>query len=251
MKKQSKLILTLTILIFLSAILIFLYPKIDRKIQIAIDEERNGKAILEAKKNSSSIDQYNSKSQKSLPESFYLNVPFVCQAPLETETNWKLHEESCEEAAVLQAYQYETGKIMDKKTANEEILAMIAWQMKNFGAHKDLQDNDLKEFITGYYKIKDSEIKMIPNSTIEDIKREVNNGHPVIVPITGDLLDNPFYPYPGYHMLVVIGYTKDSMITNDNGTKRGSNYSYDVDVFEKAFQDAGASIFIFELEPKD
>jgi hypothetical protein len=61
-------------------------------------------------------------------ENAYLEVPFVCQAPLETEANWVFHEESCEEAALLQVKYYLDGiKEVDKQKANDTILDMIKW----------------------------------------------------------------------------------------------------------------------------
>lgn len=186
---------------------------------------------------------------KELPNQAYLKVPFITQAPLETEVNWTLHEESCEEAATLQAYLYEIGETMTREEANTEILDMIEWQKKekNFGKHKDLYADDMQKFITGYYGLTELEIEIIYDAEIEDIKKIIASGHPVIVPITGDILNNPYYPYPGYHMLTVIGYTEDRIITNDNGTRRGADFSYDTEIFEAAMKDAGGDILWFKL----
>lgn len=179
-------------------------------------------------------------------ERAYLEVEFICQAPLQTEANWVYHEESCEEAALLQAILYERNKTVTPEEAHEIILDMIKWQEENLGGHKDLYAEGMKTFITGYYKLDDEEIKITNNATINDIKKNILAGHPVIVPITGEILKNPYYPYPGYHMLTVIGFTEDKIITNDNGTRKGKDFSYDVAVFEKAFQDAGGDIIILE-----
>lgn len=189
------------------------------------------------------------EAPKELQNQAYLKVPFITQAPLQTEVNWTLHEESCEEAATLQAYLYEVGQTMTKDEANTEILNMIEWQKEdeNFGTHRDLYADDMQEFITGYYGLTKSEIKIIYDAEIEDIKKIIAGGHPVIVPITGDILNNPYYPYPGYHMLTVIGYTEDRIITNDNGTRRGADFSYDTKIFESAMKDAGGDILWFKL----
>lgn len=180
--------------------------------------------------------------------STYLKVQFICQAPLETIDNWKFHEESCEEAALLQAYLYETGRTMSKQEANELILNMIEWQKANLGGHHDLYAPEMKKFITGYYKLENSEVEIILDAGIEDIRKNVSAGHPVIAPVTGDILKNPYYPYPGYHMLTVIGYTEDRIITNDNGTRRGADFSYDLETFKKALKDAGGDILILNLK---
>ena len=65
--------------------------------------------------------------------------------------------------------------------------------------------------------------------TIEDIKREVAAGHPVILPAAGRLLPNPNFRQPGpiYHALIVKGYMRDGrIITNDPGTRNGKDFLY-------------------------
>lgn len=225
--RKSKILLLILLIIITG--LFFAKEKIIGHYRIHELEKVNEATIESAKKESAS--------------SKYLEVQFICQAPLQTEANWTLHEESCEEAALLQAYNYEMGLNISKEEANEIILDMIEWQ----GDHRDLYNEEMKEFIMGYYKLSSEEVILIKNAEIKDIKEIINDGHPVIVPITGEILKNPFYPYPGYHMLTVIGYTEDRIITNDNGTRRGADYSYDQEIFEQAFKDAGGSILYLKL----
>lgn len=178
-------------------------------------------------------------------ENAYLNVPFVCQAPFQTEANWVNHEESCEEAALLQVKYYLDGVTeVNPQDANDTILNMIQWQKDNFGEHKDLYANDMATFIRDYYAFTDDQVEIIYNADIIDIKKAISGGFPVIVPIMGDILKNPYYPYPGYHMLTIIGYTPEKIITNDVGTKRGKDFTYDYDVFMKALDAAGGDIII-------
>ena len=126
---------------------------------------------------------------------------------------------------------------------------MIDWEKEYFGKHKDLYAKDMQKFIIGYFnKINSSQITVKQNASIDDIKKYLNEGHPVIVPITGDILNNPYYPYPGYHMLIAIGYTEDKIITNDNGTRRGASFSYDTEIFKKAMDDAGGDIIVLTLK---
>lgn len=235
--KKITLLLFFPVLILIGYASIILYSKIQNKTQILNIEKENAKTLKEINKATSA----------------YLKVPFITQAPLETEENWKLHEESCEEAALLQAYLYETATTMTKEEANKEILKMIAWEKEYFGKHKDLYATDMMEFIEKYYadKINSSQIKVKRDATIDDIKQNIDIGHPVIVPITGDILNNPYYPYPGYHMLVVIGYTEEKIITNDNGTRRGASFSYDTEIFEKAMNDAGGDIIVLTLRTEE
>lgn len=231
---------TSALLIFVLGILILgpsLYPKIETH-YLALKSKQTKEQALE---------QLSKEPEKSA----YLEVPFICQAPLETEANWTLHEESCEEAAFLQAYLYETGQTVSKEEANEIILDMINWQKQNMGGHHDLYAEDMIKFISGYQNIPAEQIILIKNAGIKEIKAAISEGHPVIVPITGEILKNPYYPYPGYHMLTVIGYTEDSIITNDNGTRRGKDFSYKVDIFESAMKDAGGNIIILDLNKNE
>jgi hypothetical protein len=53
-------------------------------------------------------------------------------------------------------------------------------------------------------------------------------------------LGNPNFTPPGpfYHNLVLTGFTKDNLIiTNDPGTRKGEDYSYEVDVLYEAIHD--------------
>lgn len=259
MRKSSKVTILIILLILIGILLILLSvsPKIKSYIERQKIEKENQKVMEEiAEIKPTTITEtpqtLNEKVTRDIkikrtPGKAYLKVPFICQAPLETGANWKFHEESCEEAALLQAYLYETGKTMTKEEANAEILKMIDWQEQNFGGHKDIYAEKLKEFAIKFYGIEESKIEIIFDATIEDIKYEIALGHPVIVPITGDILNNPYYPYPGYHMLVVIGYTEDKIITNDNGTRRGKDFSYETSIFESAMKDTGGDIVVVKL----
>ncbi|MBT3865136.1 hypothetical protein HOF67_03855 [Candidatus Peregrinibacteria bacterium] len=180
------------------------------------------------------------------PNNTFLEVPFICQAPLQTEANWEYHEESCEEAAVLMAYLYDNNRSVSKQEAHEEILKMIDWQIENFGEHRDIYAEEVKEFIHGYYGLPLSKIVIVNNATIEDIERILAKGAPIIAPITGEILQNPNYPYPGYHMLLIKGITETTVITNDNGTRKGENFEYDHQVFMEAMNDAGGNIIYLQ-----
>jgi len=250
MKKLNKIFIAVLAVILLSGSL-YAYKRVQAKIHRESIERENQKTLEQikliqeqsAKENKETLEQV---EKQVVTKEAYLEVPFICQAPLETEANWTLHEESCEEAALLQAYLFLKGKTMTKAEANTEILRMIDWQKDNFGGHHDIYADKVKEMAVKFYDIDPAKIRVIKNATIDDIKREISSGHPVIVPITGEILKNPYYPYPGYHMLLVTGYTEDKIITNDNGTRRGKDFSYNIDVFEKAMLDAGAEIVILD-----
>ncbi len=186
-------------------------------------------------------------SQASLPSASYLEVDFICQAPLQTPENWVFHEESCEEAAFLQAYNYQKGIKMTAEEADKLILEMIAWQENYFGSHKDLYGEEMKEFIVEFSDLEENQVRVISDVTIKDIERELAADRPVIAGAMGETLENPFYPYPGYHMLTIIGYTEDRFITNDNGTRRGADYSYEKELFMKSVKEAGNQVLVLDI----
>lgn len=64
--------------------------------------------------------------------------------------------------------------------------------------------------------------------TVDNIKHLLAAGHPVIIPVAGQLLQNPYFSGDGppYHMLVIIGYRGSEFITNEPGTRRGKQYAY-------------------------
>lgn len=263
MKKNSKIIFVSVIIIIILTISLKSYAL--EKYTIYKTEKRNITSLTEAKNSNNNpiileekdnkIEEINSDikipdkeiPEKIIPETAYLESQFICQAPLETEANWIFHEESCEEAALLQAYLYEGNQIMTKDQANEEILDMIKWQKENFGGHNDIYADELKILANKYYGIPLDNIVITYDATLEDIKKEISNGHVVIAPVTSKFLKNPYYVYPGYHMLEVIGYTQNTIITNDNGTRRGADFSYPTEDFMKALNDSGADIITLHL----
>ena len=235
------------------------YPKIAayiERVQIEYENETTMNEILEQQVIDMTIQNIQNLAEEAhatvILENAYLDVPFICQAPFQTEASWVHHEESCEEAALLQVKYYLDGVTeVDPQKANDTILDMIKWQEKNFGEHKDLYANDMATFIKDYYELEDDQIEIIYDVEITDIKKMISAGDPIIAPITGDILNNPYYPYPGYHMLTIIGYTPEKIITNDVGTKRGEDYSYDYDVFMKALKDAGGDIILLKKGKND
>jgi len=243
-KNYKKIILDILVIATAFAVLVGGEMKLRSYLKFRAIEEEN-QEVLDKFKDVKTVPTLSTNTGYS--ENGLLMVPFICQAPLETVQNWKLHETSCEEAALLQAYLYETNSDMTKEKANQEILKMKDWENLNMNGEHDLYGDDMKKFMMGYYGLKDNQVKIIYKASIEDIKTEINAGHPVIAPVTAKLIGNPYYPYPGYHMLTVIGYTSDKIITNDNGTRHGKSFSYDTAIFKKAMDDAGGDVIILSI----
>lgn len=175
------------------------------------------------------------KTKDRIPTSFNLNVPFTSQAPF---ADWnETFKEACEEASALSVHYFYQNKKFSPQIATEEILKMVDWQVNNWGGHFDLTASQTAELIEKYLGYQ--HVEVIDNPTIEEIKSQIYQKHPVIVSAAGRELDNPYFRTPGpiYHMLVIKGYTEIQFITNDPGTKRGEDFLYDYDIIMNAMHD--------------
>lgn len=172
----------------------------------------------------------------TIPSSFNLDVPFTSQAP---HSNWDLpYQETCEEASSLMAKWFIDGvKSKTKDESDKEILELVDWENKTFGDYKDMTATQVLTILHDYFNVLDA--YAIENPTIDEIKRAVSSGYPVIVPASGKLLGNPNFRNGGplYHMLVVRGYTDTQFITNDPGTRNGKNYAYEFATVMNALHD--------------
>ena len=177
-----------------------------------------------------------------LPAEINLDIPFASQAPF---GNWEMpYQEACEEAAVIMAHYYLTGATLSAEKMNEEILKLVEWEKKTFGFYEDTNGAETARMLTEYFGDADVEVRYGADVTIENIKREVAAGHPVILLAAGRLLPNPNFKPPGplYHALIIRGYTKNGLIiTNDPGTYKGKNFLYAPDVLYNAIHEWDAN----------
>jgi hypothetical protein len=172
-----------------------------------------------------------------LPESFLLSVPFVCQAPF---ANWNIHEESCEEIAILMNHCFIEGKSLTPDYADKELLVMRQWQKDHYGQEKDMTCQEAVQFIKDYYNYTGS--RVFTDIKALDIKKQIAQGNLVIVPVMTHSLLNPHYgPKSVYHFVLIKGYNPQGVITNDAGVKEGENYFYPWDVLFSAI-DAQAEL---------
>ncbi|MEK9208861.1 MAG: C39 family peptidase [Patescibacteria group bacterium] len=165
-----------------------------------------------------------------------LGVQFFSQAP---RGDWSLPwQEACEEASAILVGAYLTGEQLTTDTMEQRIVAAVQWQKDRYGYYEHTTARQTADMIKALYGFKDVRVEY--NIGIERIAEHVRAGRPVIVPLAGRLLGNPYYTQPGpaYHMLVVKGVTADgSIITNDVGTRHGRNLIYAPDVFLNAMHD--------------
>lgn len=171
-----------------------------------------------------------------LPESFILDIPFVTQAPFRRWEEYPFNH-TCEEASVLQIYYYFERKQVKEDEVYEKLLDLVDFEIKNYGFHEDTSAAQTAKLIGDYYGYK---TKVVYDISLEDIKKEIAQGNPIIIPTAGRLLGNPHFTPPGplYHMLVIKGYNQKEFITNDVGTyETGENWPYSYDTIKKAIHD--------------
>lgn len=175
-------------------------------------------------------------SNLNLPAKYILNMPFYSQTPL---GNWDaVHENTCEEASVLNGGLYLLGKKLSPTEFDQEMINMIDIEKKLSINFTDSTVTETKQYSDAYFAGK-LQIKIIDNPTTSDIETEVAAGNPVVVPLAGREIGNPNFTPPGplYHMLVVKGYDAQNFITNDVGTRKGDSYTYKKELIMQKMHD--------------
>lgn len=173
-------------------------------------------------------------SESVMSNSLNLRMPFYSQAPF---GNWSLPwQEACEEASSLLVANVYQHKNWSREEFNQEILKIVDWEKQNFGAYEHTDVNQTVSMLDEYLDLKSI---VHTNPTFEEVKKILNQGHFIIMPLAGKQLKNPFYSNGGpiYHMLVVKGYKENKLITHDVGTKNGENYVYSWEVVKNALHD--------------
>lgn len=160
-------------------------------------------------------------------------MPFATQAPF---GNWDaVHEETCEEASLLLVKSYLEGAGMDESGMDAALNDIVAWEEQN-GYKVDVTMPELLKIARDHYGLGG---RVIESVTVDDIKNELRKGNPVIVPLAGRDVGNPYYSGggPWYHVLVVNGFDGTYFYTKDVGTKRGNDYKYKQSVLFDAVHD--------------
>lgn len=167
-----------------------------------------------------------------------LSVPFTSQAPF---ARWSddTFQNGCEEASLVMAAYWLSGKPLTKEIAEQEIVALSVFERKTRGHAVDTSAADTAALFHDYYEAELPEARY--DITVADIRAVLSEGAIVIVPTNGRKLGNPNFKSPGplTHMLVIIGYDAEQheFIVNDPGTRLGKSYRYDESVLLAAIRD--------------
>jgi hypothetical protein len=163
-------------------------------------------------------------------------VPFTTQAPY---SNWNQPwQDFCEEAVILMIDSYYTGGKLDKPTASKELLQINKIKENHLGKSLDEDANKIISLVNNFLSW---ETKLVKNPTLEQIKKEIDMGRPIIAPVHGRYLYNPYFRNggPDYHAVVISGYDeeKQEFITQEPGTRYGFNFRYKYDTLLNALHD--------------
>ncbi|MCF7846109.1 MAG: Gmad2 immunoglobulin-like domain-containing protein [Candidatus Peribacteraceae bacterium] len=170
-----------------------------------------------------------------IPDSVTLDVPFTSQAPI---LDWSPpYNETCEEAALLMAEYFLRGEKLSVEVANRELLDLVAWENQN-SYSVDADTDEVADFARSYFE-REATVYSGVDATIDNIRRLLAAGFPVIIPAAGQLLGNPNFTGAGppYHMLTITGFRGDTFITNDPGTRIGKDYEYSAATIDNVLHD--------------
>jgi hypothetical protein len=128
----------------------------------------------------------------------------------------------------MSAHYLTDKEVSSLEEADANLQAIKEFEEQRFGYFEDTNAEETAVILKEYFNLE--AITLLENPTAEDIKKSLSQGRPVIVPVAGRMLKNPYFQQPGplYHMLVIKGYTNQGQfITNDPGTRRGADFLYD------------------------
>lgn len=170
-----------------------------------------------------------------LPESINLEIPFYAQAP---DGNRDLpRKEACEESSITLAAYYLNDKELSIEKFKEEVLSIVDLENEMFGKYIDTSVSETKEVFDEFYGIWES--KIIDDPTIDELKYELSQGHPIVAPFAWKLLWNSNFTswWPRYHMLVIKWFDDTYFYTNDVWTKFWKDFPYTYDTIMNSMHD--------------
>lgn len=173
---------------------------------------------------------------------FSLVIPYINESP---DGSWQgAWKNACEEASIFMVEKYYLGQQKaDIKGAMAFMNNLFKIENKIFGSNANTDAKQTGQLINDYSSY-NALIKL--NPTISDIKKEIQQKRPVIVPLYGFDLHNkniPFLPPPrgtAYHMLVIGGYddsTKEFITEDPGDIVAGVNHRYTYEILMGALHD--------------
>lgn len=222
--------------------------------QVVIDRPFSGSSSAPAQPSSSAAVTASSTPAETpappaeRPGSVRLTMDFASQAPL---GDWNPpYDEACEESSLIIVRHFLEETSLDANVMNKEILEMVAHE-ESKGLPIDIDMHQLAQVAKDMFGYSTTVVEGA-DVTIDRIESELANGNPVILPLSGQDIGNPYYSGDGppYHVLVVVGYDGNNFVTHDVGTKRGEYYIYRKETIMNAIHDWNGSVDTIRSGPK-
>ncbi len=185
-----------------------------------------------------SIWSTNTANQQTLPDKKQINVPFSAQAP---EGNWaEPWQNACEETSVIMIDSFYKGSTLSKEQAKQEILRVFSLKEDKFESSKDESMERIADLINSTELVWQARVAV--NPTLKEMKMELANNQPIIVPVYAPKLkSNPQYGFGDvdYHVFIISGYDDlwQQFIVKDPGSSRGNNQRYSYEEVMNAIHD--------------
>ncbi len=173
----------------------------------------------------------------TLPSQKKIDVPFTSQAPA---GNWsEPWENACEETSIYMVSSFYQNDPIKRDEAVKRIKEILAVKNKDFKVSED----ESLETIAALIKTLNMPwtTKLVINPTAQDLKTELAQNHPIIVPVFAPSLWSATFKGdgPDYHVMVLLGYDDHTgeFIVNDPGTSAGQGKRFPYDKFMNAIHD--------------
>ncbi|MFA6476453.1 MAG: C39 family peptidase [Candidatus Paceibacterota bacterium] len=196
--------------------------------------------LINNSKNRATLLRSTEESFTTIATTFILPVPYTNEMPEGIEKRPWVN--ACEEASIVMIDKFYQGETtISTSTAVGTMKVLFAIQDKLYGSNDNSSAEHTAYLINNYESYR-AVIK--ENPTLEEIKNELRNNHPVLSFHYGFDLKNKNIPFAStgssYHAMVIVGYDDDKQgfLTHDPGdTIEGAGHLYDYQLFMNSLHD--------------
>ncbi len=169
-----------------------------------------------------------------------IDVPFTSQAPA---GNWsEPWQNACEETSIYMISSFYQNDPIKRDEAITRIREILKVKNKEFAVSADESLETIAALIETLGLPWKAQLVLDP--TAEDLKQELSENRPIIVPVFAPSLWSADYRSggPDYHVLVLTGYddTTGEFIANDPGSAGGEGQRFPYEKFMAAIHDLNA-----------
>ena len=182
--------------------------------------------------NLSLADPVFSASVKNIP------VPFTVQTP---DADWRQPwQDACEETVIAMVGRFysDLGEFDNAATAKTAILDILKKREELIGPSLDENAATIAKIVNN--RLNWTAV-VVENPTLAQMKSEIDNDRPIILPVHGKYLYNPHFKNggPDYHSIVISGYDEanQQFIVQEPGTRHGLDFRYSYATIENAMHD--------------